>query len=84
MARKKQANTTRKSPRAPEERGDVLDLKSAADFLKVSKPTFYRWLAQGKIEAARDLLGGAYSKFTEGFTLPDLLQARDLLGELES
>jgi type IV pilus assembly protein PilB len=30
--------------------GEVLDLKSAADFLKVSKPTFYRWLAQGKIK----------------------------------
>ncbi len=26
---------------------DVLDLKEAAAFLKVSKPTFYRWLAQG-------------------------------------
>ncbi|UCC69181.1 MAG: Flp pilus assembly complex ATPase component TadA [Armatimonadota bacterium] len=30
--------------------GEVLDLKSAAGFLKVSKPTFYRWLAQGKIK----------------------------------
>ena len=29
---------------------EVLDLKAAADFLKVSKPTFYRWLAQGKIK----------------------------------
>jgi predicted ATPase/class 3 adenylate cyclase len=42
------------------------------------------WRAQGKIEAARDLLGGVYSKFTEGFTLPDLQQARDLLAELQS
>ncbi|MDH4179971.1 MAG: ATPase, T2SS/T4P/T4SS family, partial [Armatimonadota bacterium] len=50
MARKKRAKSSRKSDRAPEERGDVLDLKSAADFLKVSKPTFYRWLAQGKIK----------------------------------
>ncbi|MCJ7752905.1 MAG: Flp pilus assembly complex ATPase component TadA, partial [Armatimonadetes bacterium] len=50
MARKKQAKSPRKSTRAPEERGDVLDLKAAADFLKVSKPTFYRWLAQGKIK----------------------------------
>jgi len=29
---------------------EVLDLGSAAAFLKVSKPTFYRWLAQGKIK----------------------------------
>jgi len=50
MARKKQAKSPRKSGRAPAERGDVLDLKAAADFLKVSKPTFYRWLAQGKIK----------------------------------
>jgi len=50
MARKKQAKSSRKSGPAPEGRGDVLDLKAAADFLKVSKPTFYRWLAQGKIK----------------------------------
>ena len=50
MARKKQAKSPRKSSRAPKERGDVVDLKSAAAFLKVSKPTFYRWLAQGKIK----------------------------------
>jgi len=50
MARKKQAKSPRKSEGAREERGDVLDLKAAADFLKVSKPTFYRWLAQGKIK----------------------------------
>jgi len=50
MARKKQAKSLRKSEGAREERGDVLDLKAAAAFLKVSKPTFYRWLAQGKIK----------------------------------
>jgi excisionase family DNA binding protein len=32
---------------APDE---VLELKAAADFLKVSKPTFYRWLAQGRLK----------------------------------
>ena len=47
LARKKQAKSPRKSGRAPAERGDVLDLKAAADFLKVSKPTFYRWLLSG-------------------------------------
>jgi type IV pilus assembly protein PilB len=50
MARKKQTKAAPKSEPAPQDRGDVLDLKSAADFLKVSKPTFYRWLAQGKIK----------------------------------
>ena len=29
---------------------DVLDLKEAAEFLKVSKPTFFRWLAQDRIK----------------------------------
>ncbi len=29
---------------------DVLDLTAAAEFLKVSKPTFYRWLAQERIK----------------------------------
>ena len=29
---------------------EVLDLTAAAAFLKVSKPTFYRWLAQGTIK----------------------------------
>jgi len=47
MARKKAP-----SP-APEPMGEMLDLKEAADFLKVSKPTFYRWLAQGKIKGAK-------------------------------
>ncbi len=50
MARKKQSKSSRKRAAPREGRGDVLDLKSAADFLKVSKPTFYRWLAQDKIK----------------------------------
>jgi excisionase family DNA binding protein len=29
---------------------EVMDLKAAAEFLKVSKPTFYRWLAQDRIK----------------------------------
>ena len=41
------------SPLGPEPMGEMLDLKEAADFLKVSKPTFYRWLAQGKIKGAK-------------------------------
>jgi type IV pilus assembly protein PilB len=43
------AKATPKKPAAPPA-GEVLDLKAAAGFLKVSKPTFYRWLAQGKLK----------------------------------
>jgi type IV pilus assembly protein PilB len=52
MPKKKSKRPSKKTAAPPdthEDRGDVLDLKSAAEFLKVSKPTFYRWLAQGKI-----------------------------------
>jgi len=54
MRKVKQARTKPGPARA--ERGapdEVLDLKAAADFLKVSKPTFYRWLAQGKIAGSK-------------------------------
>jgi len=40
------------------------------------------WLQQGKRSQARELLGGIYAWFEEGFDLPDLLEARDLLKEL--
>lgn len=29
---------------------EVMDLKAATEFLKISKPTFYRWLAQDRIK----------------------------------
>jgi len=41
---RKEAKTTTVAP------DEVLDLKAATEFLKVSKPTFYRWLAQGKLK----------------------------------
>jgi excisionase family DNA binding protein len=53
MRRKKPKTPSKKTVAhadAPEDRGEVLDLASAADLLKVSKPTFYRWLAQDKIK----------------------------------
>jgi len=60
MRKQKAKATTKRAARTPAKpapkkqhappAGEVLDLKSAADFLKVSKPTFYRWLAQGKIK----------------------------------
>jgi tetratricopeptide (TPR) repeat protein len=38
------------------------------------------WQAQGRAESARDLLSGVHGKFSEGFAMPDLVQARALLG----
>ena len=37
---------------------------------------------RGKTEPARDLLGEAYGKFTEGFTTADLREAKALLEDL--
>jgi type IV pilus assembly protein PilB len=48
MRKKEQAKKMTGKPGPPPD--DVLDLKGAAAFLKVSKPTFYRWLAQGKLK----------------------------------
>ena len=42
------------------------------------------WSAQGRIEAAQTLLATAYDRLTEGFTTPDLTDARALLDELAS
>jgi class 3 adenylate cyclase len=41
-------------------------------------------LAQGEIRKARDRLTRIYGWFTEGFDTPDLVEARQLLAELES
>jgi predicted ATPase len=41
------------------------------------------WQEQGRREEARERLAAIYDWFTEGFETPDLLAARDLLGELE-
>ncbi len=52
MARKKAKAKVKRDARPGQalESDEVLDLTSAAAFLKVSKPTFYRWLAQGRIK----------------------------------
>ena len=39
------------------------------------------WHGQGKCNEARDLLGGVYAWFTEGFDTPDLRRAESLLDE---
>jgi type IV pilus assembly protein PilB len=61
------------SARPSEGRGEVLDLKSAADFLKVSKPTFYRWLAQDKIKGFK--AGGQWRFYQRD--LEQFLRAED-------
>ncbi len=40
------------------------------------------WQAQGKTDAACDLLAPVYGWFTEGFDTPDLRDAKALLDEL--
>jgi predicted ATPase len=40
------------------------------------------WQQQGKHHAARNILSGIYSWFTEGLDTPDLQEARLLLEEL--
>ena len=42
------------------------------------------WRAQGKRDAARELLAPVYGWFTEGFDTLDLKEAKALLGELAS
>jgi general secretion pathway protein E len=63
---------TRKPRQAPEPPAaapeEVLDLAAAAEFLKVSKPTFYRWLAQEKIKGFKaGTQWRFYRKDLEGF-----------------
>jgi predicted ATPase len=40
------------------------------------------WQSQGKREEARKALEGVYSWFTEGFSTPDLIEAKALLESL--
>ncbi len=41
------------------------------------------WHKQGRVQAARDLLGSVYERFTEGFATKDLIRVRRLLDELQ-
>jgi predicted ATPase len=53
----------------------MLELRAA---LRLSR----LWQGQGQTEQARKLLGEAYSKMTEGFTMADLEEAQALLADL--
>ena len=41
------------------------------------------WQTQGRVQAARDLLGSIYARFTEGFATQDLVRVRSLLDQLQ-
>jgi predicted ATPase len=60
---------------ARELHASMLELRAA---LRLSR----LWREQGKTQEARDVLSTAYAKMTEGFSLPDLIQAQTLLNEL--
>ncbi|MFB3880161.1 MAG: ATPase, T2SS/T4P/T4SS family [Armatimonadota bacterium] len=49
-SRKQDRRKATTSKREAPDTGEVLDLTAATALLKVSRPTFYRWLAQGKIK----------------------------------
>ena len=57
---------------AQEQGATMLELRVAISLTRL-------WWDTGKAEQARQLLRDAYAKFTEGFTTPDLLEARELL-----
>jgi predicted ATPase len=60
---------------ARELHASMLELRAA---LKLSR----LWHMQGKMQEAQSVLSEAYTRMTEGFTLPDLMQAQALLKEL--
>jgi predicted ATPase len=50
--------------------------------LRVALSLTRLWQQQGKKDEARELLTPVYGWFTEGFDMPDLQQAKAILGEL--
>jgi predicted ATPase len=50
--------------------------------LRAAMRLSHLWREQGKSDEARNLLSAAYAKMTEGFTLADLKEAKDLLEDL--
>jgi predicted ATPase len=51
--------------------------------LRAATSLAHLWSGQGRRAEARDLLAPIYAWFTEGFGLPDLRQARELLAQIE-
>jgi tetratricopeptide (TPR) repeat protein len=50
--------------------------------LRAARALARLWAHQGKRDAARDLLAPIYGRFTEGFDMPDLTEAKALIDEL--
>ena len=61
---------------AREQEAKLWELRAGASLARL-------WRDQGRRPAARDLLAPVYDWFTEGFTTPDLREAKALLDELE-
>ena len=57
--------------------GKSLELRAAISLGRL-------WQRQGKRQEARDLVQGVYAWFSEGFDLPDLVEARALLADLDT
>jgi predicted ATPase len=53
-----------------------------SDELRVAMSLSRLWQRQGKRDVARHLLAENYGRFTEGFDIPDLMEAGVLLEEL--
>ena len=51
--------------------------------LRVALSLFRLWREQGKGEQGDQLLRGILEKFTEGFTTADLMEARELLSNMQ-
>ena len=60
---------------ARRQQAKALELRAALSLSRL-------WQQQGQWEAARELLAPIYGWFTEGFDMPDLQQAKAILGEL--
>ena len=59
---------------ADEVQAPMLQLRAALGLARL-------WRARGKSEQARELLGQAYARITEGFSTADLTEAKALLDE---
>jgi predicted ATPase/class 3 adenylate cyclase len=62
---------------AQEQGATMLELRVAISLTRL-------WRQTGKADQGRRLLSETYAKFTEGFTTPDLIEARELLGNVST
>jgi predicted ATPase/DNA-binding winged helix-turn-helix (wHTH) protein len=76
---------TRQSELAPQYFKEAMTLagqQSARSFeLRAGLALARLWIDRGQIQRAHDLIGPIYGQFTEGLTTPDLVLARQILGQ---